>query len=213
MSDCATPKILFETPTALPLEDAFDGGPTSRFCSPARASEVALGLRHEAISPIYRNLRPRLLLRQALHILGVLLRLGLAFEAAGGHVADFAEDGTRRRCGLGAGRRSCSRQVYPVVDAVEAQGTPLHLHRATDETFYVLEGTLGFRVGQQTMKLSEGAFVFVPKGLEHEWWNGDTTPVRLLTTLSPAGFERYFEELVEGLAAAGDDAQAAMSLR
>ena len=118
MSDCATPKIVFETPTALPLEDAFDGGPTSRFCSPARASEVALGLRHEAISPIYRNLRPRLLLRQALHILGVLLRLGLAFEATGGHVADFAEDGTRRRCGLGAGRlvfppglsrRRCSR--------------------------------------------------------------------------------------------------------
>jgi hypothetical protein len=26
MSDCVTPKIRFETPTALPLEAAFDGG-------------------------------------------------------------------------------------------------------------------------------------------------------------------------------------------
>jgi hypothetical protein len=26
MSDCATPKIRFETPTPLALEDAFDGG-------------------------------------------------------------------------------------------------------------------------------------------------------------------------------------------
>jgi hypothetical protein len=35
----------------------------------------------------------------------------------------------------------------------------------------------------------------------------------LLSTLSPAGFESYFEELAEGLAAAGDDAQAATKLR
>jgi hypothetical protein len=35
----------------------------------------------------------------------------------------------------------------------------------------------------------------------------------LLSTVSPAGFESYFEELAEGLAAAADDAQAATSLR
>jgi hypothetical protein len=29
VSDCATPKIRFETPTALPLEAAFDGGDTT----------------------------------------------------------------------------------------------------------------------------------------------------------------------------------------
>jgi len=34
----------------------------------------------------------------------------------------------------------------------------------------------------------------------------------LLCTISPAGFERYFEELAERLVAAGDDAEAAMSL-
>jgi hypothetical protein len=35
----------------------------------------------------------------------------------------------------------------------------------------------------------------------------------LLSTVSPSGFERYFEELAEGLAAAGEDTRAAASLR
>jgi mannose-6-phosphate isomerase-like protein (cupin superfamily) len=92
-------------------------------------------------------------------------------------------------------------------------GTPPHLHRATDEGFYVLEGTFGFEVGDQTFVLRTGAFVFVARGLEHSFWNEGTTEARLLSTLSPAGFESYFEELAEGLAAAGDDAQAATKLR
>jgi hypothetical protein len=68
-------------------------------------------------------------------------------------------------------------------------------------------------MGNQTLELTEGAFVFVPKGLEHGFWNGGTTPATLLSTISPAGFERYFEELAEGLAAGGDDKEVAMSLR
>jgi quercetin dioxygenase-like cupin family protein len=92
-------------------------------------------------------------------------------------------------------------------------GTPPHLHRATDEGFYVLEGTFGFQVGEQTFVLRTGAFVFVARGLEHSFWNEGTDEARLLSTLSPAGFESYFEELAEGLAAAGDDAQAATKLR
>ena len=63
------------------------------------------------------------------------------------------------------------------------------------------------------MEAPAGTFVFVPKGLEHAFWNGGATEARLLSTISPAGFEGYFEELAEGLAAAGTDARAARSLR
>jgi hypothetical protein len=35
----------------------------------------------------------------------------------------------------------------------------------------------------------------------------------LLSTVSSPGFERYFEELADGLRTVGDDAEAAMSLR
>ena len=58
-----------------------------------------------------------------------------------------------------------------------------------------------------------GTFIFVPRGVEHAFWNEGNTEARLLSTVSPPGFEGYFEELAEGLAAAGDDAQAAARLR
>ena len=106
--------------------------------------------------------------------------------------------------------------AYSVVEwtaAPGAPGTPPHIHRATDEAFYVLEGTFGFRVGKRALEARAGTFVFVPQGLEHAFWNGGTTEARLLSTVSPPGFEGYFEELAEGLAASGDDAEAARSLR
>jgi mannose-6-phosphate isomerase-like protein (cupin superfamily) len=105
--------------------------------------------------------------------------------------------------------------AYSVVEWAAAPGAPgtPHLHRATDEAFYVLEGTFGFQVGHRTLEVGAGAFVFVPKGLEHAFWNGGTTSARLLSTVSPPGFERYFEELADGLAGVGDDEEAAVSLR
>jgi mannose-6-phosphate isomerase-like protein (cupin superfamily) len=44
--------------------------------------------------------------------------------------------------------------AYSLVDwmaAPRVSGTPLHIHRITDEAFYVLEGTFGFQVGQRTV--------------------------------------------------------------
>ena len=53
----------------------------------------------------------------------------------------------------------------------------------------------------------------MPKGLDHAYWNQGTTPASMLITMTPPGFERYFEELAEGLEAVGDDEEDAMSLR
>src|ERR671913_78250 len=92
-------------------------------------------------------------------------------------------------------------------------GPPLHIHATTDEAFYVVEGTFGFLAGERTFEGGAGAFVFVPKGLDHTYWNEGNTPSKMLITISPPGFERYFEELADGLEAAGHDEQATMSVR
>jgi mannose-6-phosphate isomerase-like protein (cupin superfamily) len=94
-----------------------------------------------------------------------------------------------------------------------APGTPLHLHRSTDEAFYVLEGTFGFRVGDRTFEAPAATFAFVPRGVEHAFWNSGATEARLLSSVWPPGFEGYFEELAEGLAAVGDEAEMAARLR
>jgi quercetin dioxygenase-like cupin family protein len=94
-----------------------------------------------------------------------------------------------------------------------APGSSVHIHRVTDEAFYVEEGTFGFQVGGERVEGSAGSFLFVPKGTEHAFWNQGATPARMLLTMSPPGFWRYLKELAEGLAAAGDHAEAALSLR
>lgn len=99
------------------------------------------------------------------------------------------------------------------VAAPEVPGTPLHIHRMTDEGFYVLEGTFGFQVGEQTVEAPARAFVFAPKGIEHAYWNLGPSPAKMLITMFPPGFERYFEELAEGLADAGDSVEKAMEVR
>ena len=106
--------------------------------------------------------------------------------------------------------------AYSVVEWVsepDIPGPPLHIHATTDEAFYVVEGTFGFLASQRTFEGGAGAFVFVPKGLEHTYWNEGKNPSRMLITISPPGFEGYFEELAEGLEAAGDDEQASMRVR
>ncbi len=92
-------------------------------------------------------------------------------------------------------------------------GPPPHIHRVTDEGFYVLEGAFGFQAGERTIHGPSGTYVFIPRGLVHTYWNQGPTPARLLILISPPGFEQYFEELSEGLAATGDSTEAAMRIR
>ena len=92
-------------------------------------------------------------------------------------------------------------------------GPPLHVHRKTDEAFYVLEGTFGFQTGAETIDAPPGAFVVIPRGLAHTYWNQAESPARLLMMISPPGFESYFEDLSEGLAVADDSQEEAMRVR
>ena len=78
-----------------------------------------------------------------------------------------------------------------------APGTSVHIHRMTDETFYVLEGTFGFQVGEETVEGSAGAFVFAPKGTKHAFWNQGPHPARLLITMSPPEFWHYLNAWCE----------------
>jgi oxalate decarboxylase/phosphoglucose isomerase-like protein (cupin superfamily) len=89
----------------------------------------------------------------------------------------------------------------------------VHIHRMTDEAFYILEGTFGLQVGEETVAASAGAFVFVPKGIVHAFWNQGSSPAKMLVMMSPPGFVGYLEELAEGLATVGDSEEAAMELR
>jgi quercetin dioxygenase-like cupin family protein len=72
-----------------------------------------------------------------------------------------------------------------------------HVHLHEDEYSYVLEGTIGARVGDHAIVAGRGSYVIKPRGLMHTFWNAGPGPARLLEVITPAGFETYFAELAE----------------
>ena len=75
-----------------------------------------------------------------------------------------------------------------------SSGTPLHVNTLEDENYYVVEGTLTFRVGERTVEAPAGTFVHIPRGVVHTHWNATEEPVKLLGFPAPGGFERFFAD-------------------
>jgi mannose-6-phosphate isomerase-like protein (cupin superfamily) len=72
---------------------------------------------------------------------------------------------------------------------------PAHVHQNEDEYSYVLEGEVGFEIGDETLSAGPGQLVAKPRGIWHAFWNAGDEPARLLELISPRGFEQYFAEL------------------
>src|SRR5262245_12430949 len=77
-----------------------------------------------------------------------------------------------------------------------ALAAPLHRHSREDEYSFVLEGRLGALLGDEVVHGEVGDLVFKPRGQWHTFWNAGDTPARILEIISPAGFERYFEQII-----------------
>jgi mannose-6-phosphate isomerase-like protein (cupin superfamily) len=61
---------------------------------------------------------------------------------------------------------------------------PLHVHRSDDEAWYVLEGKLHVRVGEEVLEASAGSAVFVSRRTVHTYWNAGPGPVRYLLVMT-----------------------------
>jgi len=78
-----------------------------------------------------------------------------------------------------------------------ALAAPLHRHSREDEYSFVLEGRVGALLGDEVVYGDPGDLIFKPRGEWHTFWNAGDEPARILEMISPAGFEHYFEEMVE----------------
>jgi mannose-6-phosphate isomerase-like protein (cupin superfamily) len=78
-----------------------------------------------------------------------------------------------------------------------ALAAPLHRHTREDEYSYVLAGRMGALLGDEVLVAGPGDLVFKPRNQWHTFWNAGDEPTRILEIISPAGFERFFEELVD----------------
>jgi mannose-6-phosphate isomerase-like protein (cupin superfamily) len=78
-----------------------------------------------------------------------------------------------------------------------ALAAPLHRHNREDEYSYVLEGRMGALLGEDVLVAGPGDLVLKPRGEWHTFWNAGDEPCRILEVIAPAGFERFFAELVD----------------
>ena len=62
---------------------------------------------------------------------------------------------------------------------------PDHTHRTEDEMFYVLEGSVRFRCGEETFDVEKGGFIFLPAGIEHGYTIRTEESVRLIVVTAP----------------------------
>ena len=74
-------------------------------------------------------------------------------------------------------------------------GPPPHHHERLHDMFYVLEGALTVRLGEDTLQLESGGFVCVPPGVKHAFSNPSDKAVRFLNFNTPAGWEGYMRDL------------------
>ena len=76
-------------------------------------------------------------------------------------------------------------------------GPPLHTHANEDESWYVLEGRLRFKLGGELRDAPEGSFVFVPRRVPHCFQNVGAAPARILVEFTPSGMEAFFDRFSE----------------
>ena len=75
--------------------------------------------------------------------------------------------------------------------------TRLSGDRSDDEAWIVLEGRLGFRVGEEERMISAGESMLVERGTPHSYWNPAAEPARYLLVMTPR-IHRLIEALHSG---------------
>lgn len=72
----------------------------------------------------------------------------------------------------------------------------IHVHPKQTETFRIVAGAVGFRLGRRRLVATAGETVVVEPGTAHAFWNAAEEQVRFLCEIRPAlGFERLLETM------------------
>ncbi len=79
------------------------------------------------------------------------------------------------------------------------QGPGAHSHDE-DDVFFVIEGTMSFRIGDEWMDAAQGSFVLVPAGVTHDFENRSSARAGALNFSIPGGFEDDMPGIAEWFA-------------
>jgi quercetin dioxygenase-like cupin family protein len=82
---------------------------------------------------------------------------------------------------------------------------PDHRHDGFEESFYILEGELEMQMNGESMTVSKGHFIKVPKGAIHGYRNTSGHEAKYLTWTHPAGIEYFYGDIDANVKVMPDD--------
>jgi quercetin dioxygenase-like cupin family protein len=90
---------------------------------------------------------------------------------------------------------SAGRLGVAVVTQPPGIATPLHRHTREAEAFYLLEGGMTYRAGEDDYELGPGCFIYLPQGLPHAFRTHGPGPVRYLALTEPGHLLGLYDEV------------------
>jgi quercetin dioxygenase-like cupin family protein len=82
-----------------------------------------------------------------------------------------------------------------VVTQPPGTATPLHRHTREAEAFYLLDGTMTYRAGEEVFHLCPGDFIWLPAKLPHAFRVTGDQPVRFLGLTDPGHLFDLYDEV------------------
>ena len=95
----------------------------------------------------------------------------------------------------------------------EGQGPATHVHKRSEEAFYVLAGRFAFTRGDQELEAKPGSLVFIPKGTRHRYRALEDESRVLILYVPAGGFDDFLRELDALLEGGLTSAQAMATLK
>jgi len=93
-----------------------------------------------------------------------------------------------------------TRDAYSLFEyaiPAETSGPPPHLHTREDESFICLAGRLDVLLGDTDFVLEPGDYLFLPRDVVHTFRNSSDAEARVISVVSPAGLEDYYQALAD----------------
>lgn len=76
-------------------------------------------------------------------------------------------------------------------------GPPPHIHRREDESFVMLDGRLEVSLGGEEYVIEQGDYLYLPRDVIHAFRNPFGDEARVISVVSPAGLEDYYQALAD----------------
>ena len=121
----------------------------------------------------------------------------------GGYLLPSREGHAIAAIGLGITVKTNGKSTHDAYSMFEyavparTSGPPPHVHTREDESFVCLAGRLDVHLGGEDFVLGHGDYLFLPRDVVHTFRNSSDEEARVLSVVSPAGLERYYQALAE----------------